>query len=235
MNVLLWLFLGKFSLVLFDDILIYSKNWSDRLLHVEHVLSLLLSHQFFAKFSKWKFGVGTVDYLGHLIYSQGVKAGLEKIKVIADFPNPTSLTTLKAFLGLTRFYRCFARNYASLASPLTNLLKSSTFSWSEALVQAFAWLEAAMLNLLIFNLLNLFLPFEVTADAFGVAIGAMLSQTHLPIAFFSKKLSPHLTTSTTYIMELYVLTEVVKKWQKYLLGHTFKVFTNHKSLKSLLT
>ncbi|KAI5402468.1 hypothetical protein KIW84_050186 [Lathyrus oleraceus] len=85
-------------------------------------------------FSKCKFGVGNIDYLGHLISSQGVKADPEKIKAIADWPTPTSLTTLRAFLGLTGICRHFIWNYASLASPLTDLIKSSTFSWPKAAV-----------------------------------------------------------------------------------------------------
>lgn len=44
-----------------------------------------------------------------------------------------------------------------------------------------------------------------------------------------------MAASSTYIRELFALIEFVKKWRQYLLGHTFKIFTDHKSLKSLMT
>jgi len=67
------------------------------------------------------------------------------------------------------------------------------------------------------------------------AIGVVLSQNYHPIAFLSRKLSPRLVVSSTYVRELYALAEAVKKWRQYLLGHTFKIYTDHQSLKSLMT
>lgn len=72
MNDLLRPYLRKFAIVFFDDILIYSPNWSDHIFQVEQVLQLLFSHQFYAKFLKCSFGVSSVDYLGHIISGEGV-------------------------------------------------------------------------------------------------------------------------------------------------------------------
>lgn len=41
-------------------------------------------------------------------------------------------------------------------------------------------------------------------------------------------------SSSTYIQELYDITEAVKKWRQYLLGQTFKIYTDHKSIKNIM-
>lgn len=202
MNDLLRPYLRKFVLVFFDDILIFSPTWEAHLRHVETILHLLFTHQFYAKLSKCRFEVRSVDYLGHIIDGQGVQADPSKLQAIRDWPPPTSLTTLRAFLGLTGFYRRFVKDYASIASPLTDLLKSSTWTWSSAATQAFKNLKTAMLNLPILTLPDFSIPFEVTTDASAMAVGAVLSQNSHPIAFFSKKHNPRLAAASAYVREL---------------------------------
>lgn len=215
MNDLLRPFLCKFILVFFDDILIFSHSWSNHLLHVEQVLSLLLQQQFYAKFSKCNFGVTSVDYLGHIITDQGVRIDPSKIQAIEDRPAPTSLTTLQAFLGPMGFYCRFVKHYATTAGPLTDLLKCNNFLCPSTAETAFQKLKEAMKILPMLMLPHFSLPFEVTTDASTVAVGAVLSQNHLPIAFFSKKMSPRICASSTYIWELYAITEAIKKWRRY--------------------
>lgn len=84
MNDLLRPYLRKFVLVFFYDILIYSQSWTDHLLHVDQVLSLLLANQFYAKLTKCHFGVNSVDYLGHIITGQGVQADPSKLQAIVE-------------------------------------------------------------------------------------------------------------------------------------------------------
>ncbi|CAJ2665277.1 unnamed protein product [Trifolium pratense] len=211
MNDLLRPFLCKFALVFFDDIL------------------------FYAKLSKCQFGVSSVEYLGHVILAEGVQADPSKIQAMVDWPVPKNITALRAFLGITGFYRRFVLNYATIASPLTDLLKSNAFTWTDAADKAFTALKTTMTKLPLLTLPDFSLPFEVTTDASLHAVGVVLSQQSKPLAFFSKKLTARLSASSTYIRELYALTEAIKKWRQYLLGSTFKIFTDHKSLKSLMT
>ncbi|PNY04986.1 hypothetical protein L195_g001420, partial [Trifolium pratense] len=78
-------------------------------------------------------------------------------------------------------------------------------------------------------------PFILETDASGLAMGAVLMQASHPIAFFSKPFCPRLRRSSTYIRELHAITTAVKKWRQYLLGHPFVIYTDHQSLKELIT
>jgi hypothetical protein len=104
-------FLCHFVLVFFDDILIYRKTWTDHLTHVDQVLDLLSQHQLFLKQSKCAFGASEIEYLGHLVGKDGVRVDLKKIEAMQDWPHPMILKILHGFLGLTRYYRKFVKNY----------------------------------------------------------------------------------------------------------------------------
>jgi hypothetical protein len=121
-------FLHHFVLVLFHDILIYRKNWTHHLAHVDRILDLLSQHKLFLKQSKCAFGTSEVEYLGHLFGKDGIRVDPKKIEAMQYCPHPKTLKRLRGFLGLTRYYRKFANNYGRIATPLTALLKKNSFT-----------------------------------------------------------------------------------------------------------
>ncbi|PNX55569.1 hypothetical protein L195_g049198, partial [Trifolium pratense] len=139
------------------------------------------------------------------------------------------------FLGLTGFYRKFIKGYASIALPLTSLLRKDAFIWNDLSTQAFQTLKTAMTQAPTLALPDFSKPFILETDASGLAMGAVLMQASHPIAFFSKPFCPRLRRSSTYIRELHAITTAVKKWRQYLLGHPFVIYTDHQSLKELIT
>lgn len=92
-----------------------------------------------------------------------------------------------------------------------------------------------MKQALVLSLPNFELPFVVETDASGTTMGVVLMQQGHPLAFFSKPFGPRLLCSSTYVRELHAIVTAVKKWRQYLLGHTFMILTDHKSLKDLIS
>lgn len=73
------------------------------------------------------FGQQKLEYMGHIITPQGVKVDQEKMQAMLDWHKPTTITELREFRNLTRYYRKFILNYGILAKPLTQLLKNGQF------------------------------------------------------------------------------------------------------------
>jgi hypothetical protein len=144
MNTVLAQFLRKFALVFFDDILIYSKSLSDHIIHLEAVLEVLRQNQLYAKLSKCTFGQDKIEYLGHVISSEGVATDPSKIEIIKQWPSPSNPTQLRAFLGMTGYYRRFIQGYGIICKPLFKSLKKDGFSWNNEKEEAFQLLKKVM-------------------------------------------------------------------------------------------
>jgi hypothetical protein len=107
-------------------------------------LQLLKDNQLHAKLSKCSFVVPQIEYLGHIISSQGVSTDPSKINAMLQWPYPKTVKSLRGFIGLTGYYRKFIRNYGLISKPLTNLLKKNAFSWNLEAQCAFDKLKSAM-------------------------------------------------------------------------------------------
>jgi hypothetical protein len=88
MNHVLRTFIGKFVVVYFDDILIYSKSLDEHVEHIRYVLAVLREQKLYANLEKWTFCTNKVVFLGFVVSGQGVEVDEEKIKVVRDWMPP---------------------------------------------------------------------------------------------------------------------------------------------------
>ena len=234
MNDLFRSYLRKFILVFFDDILIFSPNLEIHFNHLQTTLELLRAHSYHANAKKCSFGQSQVDFLGHVVSQAGVGVDPEKIQAVIAWPVPSDVKELRAFLGLTGYYRRFVQNYGRIAKPLTDLTKKNGFQWSSQAETAFQTLKTALTTVPVLQLPNFRQPFTVECDASADGVGAILLQSGHPIAFFSKGLSFSNRLKSAYDRELLALVLALQKWKHYLLGRHFFVSTDHCSLKYLL-
>jgi len=233
-NTVLRPYLRKFVLVFFDDILVYSKDIDSHREDLLRVLELLRQNNLLVNKKKYCFESASIEYLGHIISSQGVASDPNKLKDMVDWPQPKDLKALRGFLGLTGYYWLFVKGYGSIAWPLTQLLKKDCFQWSEEAASAFQHLMIAMVSVPILVAPCFSKPFQIETDASGKGVGAILMQEGRPIAFMSQKLSDAAQRKLVYERELMAIVFVIQKWRHYLLGQQFTIFTDQKSLKFLL-
>ncbi|KAJ0779178.1 putative nucleotidyltransferase, Ribonuclease H [Helianthus annuus] len=208
-------FLRKFVLVFFDDILIYSATWEEHLSHLRLVFKTLLDNQLVAKLSKCVFGQTQVGYLGHIVSAESIAVDPEKIVCIQNWPTPKNVKDVRSFLGLAGYYRRFIRQYASIAGPLTDLLKKDNFTWSPPQEDAFVRLKTLLSSTSVLRLPDFSKPFTIETDALGTGVGAVLSQDKQLIAFYSHKLSPRIQQASANQREMFAITQAIAKWRQY--------------------
>lgn len=233
MNEILQPYLRKFVIVFLDDILIYSKTWNDHLEHLELVYETLRKHQLYLKESKCTFAQDRLDYLGHVISAQGVSTDPTKIANMLKWPVPQSMTELRAFLGLTGYYKKFVQGYGVIAKPLTQILRLKTFVWNPQAQTAFEKLKQTMTQTLVLGLPNFQKQFIVETDACADGIGAVLMQQAQPIAYLSKALGETHKALSISEKEFLALIMAVDKWRHYLERGEFLIQIDHKSLAYL--
>jgi hypothetical protein len=211
MNQVLHPFLRTFVMVFLDDILIYNHSLEEHISHLQQVLKVLRNNKLYLKSSKCTFAQHSLEYLGHIISHKGVATDQSKIQDMLNWLVPTNMTELRAFLGLTGYYRKFVKNYGILAKPLTNLLRLKHFEWTSQAQQAFDYLKTAMTTTLVLALPNFKAPFTVETDACGDDLGAVLMQSGQPIAYLSKALGEKHKNLSIYEKEFLALIIAVEK------------------------
>ncbi|KAL4332901.1 hypothetical protein GQ457_07G006320 [Hibiscus cannabinus] len=100
MNHVLREFLGKFVVVYFDDILVYSTSLELHILHVKSVFNVLRHERLYANADKCIFCSDQLMFLGFVVSAQGIHVDDEKVKAIREWPTPTSISEVRSFHGL---------------------------------------------------------------------------------------------------------------------------------------
>uniref|UniRef100_A0AAQ4RF45 Gypsy retrotransposon integrase-like protein 1 n=1 Tax=Gasterosteus aculeatus aculeatus TaxID=481459 RepID=A0AAQ4RF45_GASAC len=231
--------IGRFVFVYLDDILVFSEDLPNHVLHVKQVLQRLLENRLFVKAEKCDFHAQTTSFLGYIISEGQLKMDREKVRAVLDWPQPESRLQLQRFLGFANFYRRFIRDYSRVAAPLTALTSTSrSFCWNPAANEAFRDLKGRFTDAPILSHPDTSRQFVVEVDASDVGVGAILSQRSSsdhklhPCAFFSRRLSPAERNYDVGNRELLAAKLALEEWRHWLEGaeQPFVVWTDHKNL-----
>ncbi|GJW44068.1 putative reverse transcriptase domain-containing protein [Tanacetum coccineum] len=192
----------EFQVIPFD-ILIYSKNKKEHEEHLKAILELLKKEELYAKFSKCEFWIPKVQFLSHVIDSQGIHVDPAKIESIKDWASPKTPTEIRQFLGLAGYYRRFIEGFSKIAKPMTKLTqKKVAFEWGDKQEAAFQTLKHKLCSAPILALPQGAENFIVYYDASHKGLGAVLMQNEKVIAYASRQLKIHEKNYTTHDLEL---------------------------------
>jgi hypothetical protein len=235
-------YIDRFVIVFLDDICLYSRSVAEHLSHLRTVLSKLREYSLHIKLTKCAFALPEIDFLGHVVSADGVKVDPKKTAALRDWPVPTTLYDVRAFLGLAGYYRKFVHRFAHLAAPLTELTKkASTESvvdrWGPAQQQAFEELKVALTEPPVLCCPDMSLPFSLYTDSYEFAHGATLLQDQgkglQPVSYYSHKLTAAERKYGVGELELLAVVRAFKEFRPYLEGGEFSIFTDHHNLTHL--
>ena len=229
-------YLDRFVVVFIDDILIYSKDETEHAEHLRIVLKTLRDKQLYAKFSKSEFWLWEVGFLGHIVSGDGIRVDPSKISAIVDWKPPKNVTEVRSFLGLAGYYRRFVNGFSIIAAPMTRLLRKDVkFEWTEECQQSFEELKKLLTEAPVLIRPESGKEFVVYSDASLNGLGCVLMQEGKVVAYASRQLKPHERNYPTHDLELAAVVFALKIWRHYLYGEKCRVYTDHKSLKYLMS
>ena len=141
--------------------------------------------------------------MGHVVSREGVSTDPDKITVVKEWPQPTTVTEVRSFLGFVNYYRRFIPNFSKVAKPLNKLLqnlegtpvrrKSSRFTEVQNNRKLLRLCKSFAQSLPSWPMLNLRLLLSSTLLLVGMGLGAVLYQVQdghkRVIAYASRSLS----------------------------------------------
>ena len=226
-------------LIYLDDIIVYSKTFEEHIQRLDEVFTRIGRANL--RFSPKKCFVTQreVTFLGHRVSPLGVAMCEDKVQAVQNWPIPTCVKDLRAFLGLASYYRKFIQSFSSIAAPLKKLTeKGVNFRWSGDCQKAFDTLKSALVSAPILGYINSHDVLYLDCDASSFGIGAVLSQLQngqeRVIAYFSKSMTKVQRQYCVTRRELLSIFEAVKNFHMYLYGVSFIVRTDHGALSWLM-
>lgn len=226
--------------VYLDDLLVVSSDFEKHLHLLKLVAENLTEANLTINVEKSKFCLKETKYLGYRIGNGALKPDHEKILAITQFPLPNTIRKVRSFLGMCGWYRRFLKDFASIAAPLSDCLKTpSKFKLTDEAVKAFENLKVLLTTAPLLVHADFSKPFIINCDASTTGIGGVLSQLdenniERPIYYFSQKLSPRQRVYSITELECLAAVASVKKFRAFVEGQPFKIVTDHASLKWLM-
>ena len=227
----------KGILVYLDDLLCHAETEEECLRLAEIVMKRLADVGMCIKPEKSCFGKTKLRYLGHIIGGGVLRPNMAKVQPIYQLTAPRNVPELRRVLGLFGTYRKFIKGYSELTYPLTRLLKKNVgFCWTPQHEMALQQLKEQLGDF------TLRVPLDsdelvLQTDASNIACGAVLSvrkgKDLLPVEFASTTLSTTQQNWTTSERECYAIVWAVQKFDGYLRGRRFEVYTDHSCLQWL--
>ncbi|CAB0045372.1 unnamed protein product [Trichogramma brassicae] len=154
-----------------------TETFEEHVSWLERVIRILLDAKLVVNRDKCEFCCQSVQFLGYVLDSSGLRIDSERVRPIHDYPTPRNVKQVRRLLGMVGWYSRFIKNEAEIKVPLARLLRKDTpFVWGSDQEQAFATLKPSLSEAPVLVRPDFDKEFAIQTDASDYAIGAVLTQ-----------------------------------------------------------
>jgi ribonuclease HI len=137
---------------------------------------------------------------------------------------------------LAGYYWCFIKDFCKIAKLMTKLLeKNKDLKWTQECLASFEELKKRLTSALVLILPYVSMTFDIYYDASRQGLGCELMQEGRVVSYASHQLRKHEENYPTHDLELAAVVHALKIWRHYLIGQQCEIYSDHKSLKYILT
>jgi len=169
-------YLWIFCLIYINDIVIYSKSYEEHLVHLDKVLEAIEKSGITLS-PKCHLFYGSILLLGHKVSRLGLLMHVGRVEAIMNLKWPRKLLQLQAFLGMVVYFSAFIPYYASVCTPLFQLLrKGYKWCWGVEQEHAFQSAKSTLQSSSVLGHPMEGLPYWLYTDTLDEALGCSLQQ-----------------------------------------------------------
>lgn len=236
------LIMRKIIMIYVDDIIILAKDEEEAMTRLKMVLTCAQESGLEIKWKKCQFLKKSVEFVGYIIEDGTIKPSPGKTNAVQKFPEPRTIKQVQSFLGLTGYFRKFIAGYATIARPLSDMLRKDTsFAFKDEERRAFEQLKRCLMQDPVLKIYDQKAETELHTDASKFGFGAVLlqrsnddQQLH-PVYYMSAKTSPAEEKYDSYTLETLAVVKALQKFRVYLLDKEFKIVTDCDALKKTMS
>lgn len=232
----------------YDDVCFGSDNAEDLCDKFEKLLRLAVTYGLKFKESKCHLGMEAICHLGFVCNKDGIYIHPDRISRLLRIPPASNVDELRHILGAFTYVRAWTKNAATIAAPLTDLLrKGISWRWGPQQEEALRRLkESVALAPCLAGEIDPKKKVYVASDASILGVAAVLFQYHddpsgkvdkhgkvlqvaKPIMYASRRFSPTEFRWTINVKEAYSIKFCFEQWGNLLQGYPVTVQTDHKN------
>ncbi|UYV69804.1 K02A2.6-like [Cordylochernes scorpioides] len=217
-----------------DDILIHAPDPQTLEIRTRAVLQRLKENGIKLNRDKCKFQLQEIQFLGHIVTTEGIKIDPEKVRAIGEIKSPSNKQELQRLLGMVQYLSRFIPNLAEKTKNMRLLLKKDTpWLWDESLDCDLLEIKTLLRTAPTMKFFNPNGNLTLSVDASSYALGAVLLQNGKPIAYASSALNSTQQNYAQIEKEALAIKFGCDKFHQLIYGKTVDVETDHRPLETI--
>lgn len=177
----------------------------------------------------------SINFMGHVVTSEGLKIDTKKVEAITKMSNPTNPVEVQRLQGSVTYLAKFLPRLSTVFEPIRKLTRKDTeWQWTEEHDKAMADLKKLVTSAPILAYYDPKKTITIQCDASKTGLGATIMQEGKPLAYASRALTPTEQRYAQIEKEALAIVFALERFHQYTFGHKIRVESDHKPLETIV-